>query len=293
MLLRAPAKINLTLEVLDRRADGFHGLRSLMVPLELADEIEVNPSPEGFAFTCDDPTISQEKNLVVWALAALGPRERNFSIALRKRIPIQAGLGGGSSDAAAVLLAAIEGHFGEVRDRDWIAVARALGSDVAFFLARTGALVEGAGERVTAIGALPPWHVLIVKPPANVSTAAAYAEMDQHARPSRPRNTSLTLRALAALQAGDFESVATCLSNDFHDVVRAIEPSVATALDALRAAGARHVLLAGSGSCVFALTQTATERDAIAQHLALLPEYRVFATRFASSDAAWRAEQRA
>ncbi|HTX58264.1 MAG TPA: 4-(cytidine 5'-diphospho)-2-C-methyl-D-erythritol kinase, partial [Verrucomicrobiae bacterium] len=251
----APAKINLTLEVLARREDGYHTLRSVMVPLALADELVVSPS-ERFAFDCDAPELAGNENLVVRAALALGsPPAAHLS--LRKRVPSQAGLGGGSSDAATVLRAAMDGAFGAVPALDWMRTARTLGSDVPFFLAQTAALVEGTGERVVPAGTIPPWHVLVVKPPAAVSTVAAYAELDRTARSSRPRNGSVSLTLLAALQRGDFAEVERGLSNDFNDVIAARTPEVARALDALRAAGSANALLSGSGSAVFTLAPDA------------------------------------
>lgn len=285
LALRAPAKINLTLEVLDRRDDGMHALRSLMVPLDLADEVTIELQTE-LTVACEPPLPDGARNLAQRAFETAFPG-RGARISILKRIPVGAGMGGGSSDAAAVLLAAADGALGDVASRDWLAAARALGSDVPFFFARTGALVEGTGERVTAVGALPAWHVLAIKPPASISTADAYARIDAVPRPSRPRNTSVTLRALAALQRGDFDVVAACLSNDFQPA--ALEhPDVARAFDALRAAGAAHVLLAGSGSAVFALAPTQAQRDAIAQRLNVPSNYAVFSTAFARGSA-WRA----
>ena len=96
---------------------------------------------------------------------------------MRKRIPVGAGLGGGSSDAAAILRAAIDGALGPLAAQDWLADARALGSDVPFFLTGTGALVEGTGERVTALGALPPWWVVVLAPAVHVDTGDAYRRL--------------------------------------------------------------------------------------------------------------------
>ncbi|HKU80669.1 MAG TPA: 4-(cytidine 5'-diphospho)-2-C-methyl-D-erythritol kinase, partial [Candidatus Tumulicola sp.] len=250
----APAKINLTLEVLARRVDGYHGLRSVMVPLDFGDEIVVEPSA-AFEFACDRRELENDDNLAVRALRALGPLPP-YRVSLRKRIPSEAGLGGGSSDAAAILRAAMEGAFGTPSQRDWIATARALGSDVPFFLAGTGALVEGTGERVTPLGALPRWHALIVTPPVSVSTALAYARLDERPPAVRPRRGSASLSALAALQRGEFEAVESLLHNDFEPVVAGRSPEIATALSALRAAGARRPQLSGSGSSVFALAPT-------------------------------------
>jgi 4-diphosphocytidyl-2-C-methyl-D-erythritol kinase len=283
LTIACPAKINLTLEVLGRRPDGYHTLRSLMVPLTLADELEVEPA-ESLRFECDDPAIANEENLAVRAARALDARAK---VSLRKRIPYQAGLGGGSSDAAGVLRAAMSGAFEYATGVDWIALARALGSDVPFFLTGTGALVEGTGERVTAIGTVPEWHVLIVKPPAAVSTATAYELLDRHQRPSRPRNGSITLRALTALQRGDFDEVEVSLSNDFHDVVTARVPDVARAVDALHGAGAKRALVTGSGSAVFTLATDAQHIVEIVERLDLPSQYRRFTARFASTTS-WR-----
>jgi 4-diphosphocytidyl-2-C-methyl-D-erythritol kinase len=281
----APAKINLTLEVLARRDDGYHGVRSVMVPLALADELSIEPS-DRFAFACDTAELAGDDNLVVRAVRALGPPPA-ARVTLVKRIPSQAGLGGGSSDAATLLLAAMEGAFGTPPHADWLQIARSLGSDVPFFLAGTAALVEGTGERVTPAGALPPWHVLIVRPPAAVSTAEAYALLDRTERPSRSRAASVSLEALTALQRFDFDTVERLLQNDFHDAIAERVPEVATAIDALHAAGARRVLLAGSGSCVFTFAPERERIEAIASRLALPDAYASFQTHFAGTPA-WR-----
>jgi 4-diphosphocytidyl-2-C-methyl-D-erythritol kinase len=285
-ILRAPAKINLTLEVLARLADGYHGLRSVMVPLDLADELAIEPSSR-FIFECNRGELAGDQNIVTAALRALGPLP-SVRVTLRKRIPVQAGLGGGSSDAAAVLRAAMTGAFGPQPQVEWLRVARALGSDVPFFLASTGALVEGAGERVTPVGSLPAWHALIVKPPVAISTAVAFAALDRLERSSRPRNTSVSIGVLTALQRGDFAGVESLLQNDFHDLVATTTPEVATALDALGAAGATNTLLAGSGSCVFTIAPERAPIETILERLSLPENYERFATAFAATPD-WRA----
>lgn len=285
LTLRAPAKLNLTLEVLARRSDGFHGVRSVMVPLELSDELTIEASGH-FSFACDRSELASEGNLAVAALRALGDLP-NIRMELRKRIPTQAGLGGGSSDAAAVLGAAMSGAFGAQPPRDWLSVARTLGSDVPFFLAGTAALVEGTGERVTPAGALPRWHALIVKPPASISTAAAYDQLDRISRAQRPRAGSVSIELLEALQRGDFARVESLLQNDFHDVIASQTPDVAQAVAALRAAGATSALLAGSGSCVFTLAAQREPVDAISERLELPESYGRFATAFATTPQ-WR-----
>jgi 4-diphosphocytidyl-2-C-methyl-D-erythritol kinase len=283
--VRAPAKINLTLEVLARRSDGYHGIRSVIVPLELADDLTIEPSA-AFAFECDRKELAGEGNLALAALrAAFGTELPSVRMRLSKRIPVQAGLGGGSSDAAAVLRAAMAGAFGPAPRHDWMAVARALGSDVPFFLAGTAALVEGTGERVTPAGAIPPWHVLIVKPPVAVSTAEAYRELDRVERPSRARSGSVSIELLEALQRAEFERVAALMQNDFYDATVSRTPEVAAAVKALLAAGAGRVLLAGSGSCVFTLAPDLAGIEAVVERLKLPGTFEVFVTRFADTNA--------
>ena len=285
MQIAAPAKINLTLEVLDRQDDGYHSLRSVMVPLDLCDTLTILDA-DSFAFRCDEPSLQTDDNLVVRAVRAAVPHAKR-SISLHKVIPSQAGLGGGSSDAASTLLAAMNGAFGAVEHRDWVDVARKLGSDVPFFLAQSGALVEGTGERITAVGELPTWHVVVIKPPCAVSTAAAYKELDGRPRPSRPRSTSVSLETLDALQRGDYNDVMHGLSNDFHEVIAAHHDEVAVAIDSLRTAGATKPLLSGSGSAVFALESSAQKADAVMKSLAVGNDFRVFRAMFRNSGV-WR-----
>ncbi len=285
LTLRAPAKINLTLEVLGRRDDGYHAIRSVMVPLELADELTIAPSGE-FGFTCDRLELGDERNLAVAAFRSLGD-VAPVRMELRKRIPVQAGLGGGSSDAAAVLRAGMEGAFGSLSGRDWLRLARALGSDVPFFLTGTAALVEGTGERVTPAGSIPHWHAAIVKPPVTVSTAAAYEQLDRVHRPQRPRNDCVSIAMIEALQRADFARVESLLSNDFQHPIASGNVEIATAIAALRAAGATNVLLAGSGSCVFTLAPERAPIERVLARLDLPPGYETFATAFATAPQ-WR-----
>jgi 4-diphosphocytidyl-2-C-methyl-D-erythritol kinase len=258
-IVLAYGKINLTLEILARRDDGYHTLRSVMLPIGLADEISVGPA-ERFTFTCEPPELGAG-NLVVRALERIGLAAAPIAVTLRKRVPVGAGLGGGSSDAAAILRAAMSGAFGLLPARDWIADARALGSDIPFFLVDGGALVEGTGERVTALGALPPWFLVLLVPGVPIATADAFRRLAQvraaHPAPVWPRSDSASLRALAALQRADYPATIAAAVNDFEPIVREICPDVGSALDALRAAGAEHAMLSGSGSACFALCRDA------------------------------------
>ena|SRR5579872_3189707 len=284
---QAPAKINLTLEILARREDGFHGVRSVMLPIGLHDTVRWQPA-ERFAFHCDDGAPHDKSNLVVRAFDALGI-DPPLEVRLEKKIPTGGGLGGGSSDGAAILRAAASGAFGTLGEKDFVKIARGLGSDVPFFLVETGALVEGTGERVTALGALPDWWTVIVMPPVAVETATAYTALDAARGEKydvRARNASPSIAALEAVQRGDFNGAIAASMNDFENVIAAREPAIAATLAALRAAGARLARLCGSGSSCFALAETKDEARAIAESLPPLGA-RVHVTRLAQTKA-WR-----
>ena len=289
-VVRAPAKINLTLEILARRDDGYHALRSVMVPVALADELAFAPS-ERFAFACDPPSLAAD-NLVPRAFAQLGLAAAPVAVTLRKRVPVGAGLGGGSSDAARVLHAAMRGTFGDAGARDWVADARALGSDVPFFLVDGPALVEGSGERVTALGAAPPWWIVLVVPDAHVATGPAYAALDaaRAARPAptRPRSDSVSLRCGEALQRADYAGVLATLSNDFVPLVRDAHPAVDAVMRAIDDAAPPHrAMLSGSGSACFALFAGEAPAHAFAARLRAPGGASVHVVPFAASDA-WR-----
>jgi 4-diphosphocytidyl-2-C-methyl-D-erythritol kinase len=289
LTLRAPAKVNLTLEILARRADGYHTLRSVMAPVGIEDAIVVKPA-ERLAFTCSAGELADD-NLVLRALDAAGFGDARVAIELTKTIPVGAGLGGGSSDAAAIVLAAMRGAFGQPGERDWIAIARRIGSDVPFFLTETGALVEGTGERVTALGALPPWWLLIVAPDVHVNTGDAYRRLAAariaNPAPVRPRSSSASLAVVTAVQRGDYDATIANTTNDFEPIVCAAYPAVAAALASLRAADAPHAMLSGSGGATFSLCSDEPAARALAERLVPPEGARVFVVPFAHGDA-WR-----
>jgi 4-diphosphocytidyl-2-C-methyl-D-erythritol kinase len=289
VIVRAPAKVNLTLEILNRQDDGYHRLRSVMLPVALEDEIAIEPA-ERFAFSCEPATLTGD-NLVVRAFAAAGAAHAPLAVALRKRIPVGAGLGGGSSDAAAILRAAIDGALGAVAPQDWLGAARALGSDIPFFLTGTGALVEGTGERVTALGALPPWWVVILAPDVHVDTGDAYrrlsAERAGAPAETRARADSASIRALEAVQRADYAAAIAAATNDFEPLIAGAYPPVAAALRALRDAGAAHAMLSGSGGATFALLPDEDSARALAAAIALPEGARLFVVPLAGANE-WR-----
>ncbi len=181
MQLLAPAKINLSFQVKGRRPDGFHEIETVMAPIALADRLTIERAGDDgqVHFSCDDPSLpGGDDNLVVRAANLFRERTKvtdGISIALEKKIPHGAGLGGGSSDAAATLLALDEMFETGLPEEELLALAAALGSDVPFFIVRSAAVCRGRGELVTRISLETKLRLLLLKPDFGVPTPSAYA----------------------------------------------------------------------------------------------------------------------
>jgi 4-diphosphocytidyl-2-C-methyl-D-erythritol kinase len=242
MHLHAPAKLNLCLYLGPRRADGLHELCSLFEPLALADMIDVSGA-ERDEVIC--PGVEGE-NLVSRALAAL--RERGWEreplrVEIEKLVPVAAGLGGGSADAAAILRLAA----GEVADIQDLAVE--LGADVPSQLRPSMALVRGAGELVEPLPQPPPHAVVLLPDGGGLSTAAVFAEADRLGlgrEPDELEELEMRLRGQAGAGASPL-FYPDLLVNDLEIAARALRPGIGDALDELREAGAAVALLSGSG----------------------------------------------
>jgi 4-diphosphocytidyl-2-C-methyl-D-erythritol kinase len=259
MLLRAPAKLNLCLYLGDRRGDGLHELCSLFEPLELADLIEVAPAAED-EVVC--PGVEGE-NLAARALAGL--RERGWEreplrIEIEKRIPVAAGLGGGSADAAAVLRLAA----GEVSDLPGLAAE--LGADVPSQLRPAPALVRGAGERVEPLPE-PVEHAAVLLPGGGgLSTAAVFAEADGLGLgrgAGELEELAVRLRRAAGAGASPL-AYPELLVNDLEAAALSLRPDIGDALEALRQAGAPLAILSGSGPTAVGLFPNLGEARAAA-----------------------------
>jgi 4-diphosphocytidyl-2-C-methyl-D-erythritol kinase len=245
----APAKVNLRLSVLGRRADGYHDIDTLFQAIDLADDLVVRLGGEGIRLRVSGADVGPEEENLAYRAAArfaqdFGLRD-GIDIELTKRIPAGAGLGGGSADAAGTLLA-LAALTGVPRsERRLLDAAASIGSDVAFFLGESAlARGRGRGERLEPLPALPVADLVVVSPPVHVSTAEAYAALTAS-------------RAGAPLGSVDFETprtwndVAVQATNDFQSLIAARHPEVARALESLGSAGAKFTLMCGSGSSVF------------------------------------------
>jgi 4-diphosphocytidyl-2-C-methyl-D-erythritol kinase len=252
-VVRAHAKVNLDLRVLGTRADGFHELRTVFQSLELHDTLTCVSQPGPFRVACRTAGVPLDKGNVVWESARELWKElgrsgepRDVTVTIEKQIPVQAGLGGGSANAAAALaaLARLWGGAPLTFLRD---IAGRVGADVPFFLSGGTALGLGRGEEIYPLVDLPPHWVVIVRPPFGVSTAEAYSwyDEDRVAGLREPRE----LQMLPV----PWPTRAAQMINDLEPPVVRRHPEIGALRSALRDAGAVAAAMSGSGSAVFGL----------------------------------------
>jgi 4-diphosphocytidyl-2-C-methyl-D-erythritol kinase len=262
--IRAHAKINLDLRVLGPRPDGFHELRTVFQAISLHDTLTCIPREGAFAIECATAGVPLDESNLIWkaaqalwrSLRRAGP-VRDMVVRLEKRIPIQGGLGGGSADAAATLMALARAWRVPVRPAQLTDVAATLGADVPFFLAGGTALGLGRGDEVYPLADLPRHWIVLLIPGFGVSSGEAYgwydAERDQSRGPSAREPQSVP---------GPWPSRAAQMINDLEAPIARHHPEIDQMKAALRRAGALAAAMSGSGSAVFGLFQR--RRDATA-----------------------------
>jgi 4-diphosphocytidyl-2-C-methyl-D-erythritol kinase len=263
--VRCPAKINLGLWILGARPDGYHEIDTVLQAVTLADDLEVETAPGGFHLeTLGLPIPGPGPNILerAWALLAGSAGERGVGLRARltKRIPAAAGLGGGSSDAAGLLVAAdrlLGLGMGETGLRP---LAVRLGADVPFFLSGGTARGGGRGDEVRQLRPIPPCWIVLACPPVEVSTTWAYGLVRN--RLTLPGGNANILAA--AIERADLDAIVESLHNDFEDVVLPKVSDVEGLRRALGGRGAPVAHLSGSGSTVFALTRTRDRARALA-----------------------------
>lgn len=252
---RAYAKINLCLDVVKGRKDGYHDLRMIMVPIDFYDVLEMTRAEETSLRLNRSYLPVDEKNTVIKAISVLRDMyhfDSEYACVLEKHIPTQAGLAGGSADAAAAIrmLNRME-HLHMTRD-DMVKAARSVGSDVPFCVLNQPALVEGTGEVIEPFVCHPDFHVLLVKPKRGVSTALAFQKFDELETPVHPDVDGMR----QALIEGDYAGVVRRLANSLEDVSMDLVPEIKKVKQELTDFGFDGVLMSGSGSTVFGITQS-------------------------------------
>ena len=276
--LPAFAKINLKLRVLGRRADGYHDLDTIFQTVSLHDTIETSliDAPH-LTLSCSDRYLPvNETNLVTRAARALQEHsavERGARIRLQKRIPTQAGLGGGSADAAMTLMALAKLWELNCTSDELIAIGSPLGADVSFFFYGGTARATGIGEQIEPLNDVEQTFLVIVKPNVNISTADAYRALDERSLTSL--NSKSILSTSRPIADSDQIDIAN-LTNDFEAVVFDLQPEIRRAKNALLKAGANQSLLAGSGSAVFGIFESEDAQRRAIQAIELETGWRVF-----------------
>jgi 4-diphosphocytidyl-2-C-methyl-D-erythritol kinase len=247
--LKAPAKVNYRLDVLRKRPDGYHDLRMIMQRVDLCDDIELTLSETpGIRVTCGKAGVPDGPGNIAWraadALVKLSGRELGIDIAITKNIPVAAGLGGGSSNAATVLMGVNELLELGLSDQQLMEIGVKLGADVPFFIFKKTALAEGIGDQLTALAQVPALWVVLVNAGIHCSTGWVY------------QNLELTTKGPADILPVSYSTVhdvCEILSNDLEPVTFKRYPLVSELKEVLIAEGAEASLMSGSGSTVFGL----------------------------------------
>lgn len=261
----SPAKVNLYLRIVGKRPDGYHELETVMVPLDFGDQITFQPCASGITLVCDDPRLpTDDTNLALRAAKLLAQTfgiAKGVKIVLQKRTPLAAGLGGGSSNAATVLLGL--NHLWDVNaPLDKLApLAASMGSDINFFLAASTALCHGRGEQVTPIPCKLSAAILLVNPGFGISTKWAYESLSRQSRDMAKAaiESGLTAKAPAvslltrALAEDDLTGVGRALFNSLEAPSIGKFPVLELIKNTMRGCGAAGALMSGSGATVFGL----------------------------------------
>lgn len=247
-VIKSRAKINFGLNIVEKREDGFHNIETIFYPLELHDIIKISDS-DNFSFHCDNKSLEDDpSNLVIKAVKALEKKTgKSFKvkIELKKNIPIGAGLGGGSSNAAAVLTS-LNSIFNLGLNKDELqSIALQLGSDVPFFLFNKPLYAEGQGEIFKEVLLEISKPILIVNPGIHINTKWAY----ENSVPKRPEKNLLSLDLISS----SYSHLNGIVKNDFEEIVFSRYPGIGEIKSSLIFDGAEFALMSGSGSTIFAI----------------------------------------
>jgi 4-diphosphocytidyl-2-C-methyl-D-erythritol kinase len=278
--VKSPAKINLFLAVKERRIDGYHEIISLMCRVRLFDALTIRFGFEDHAVFCSSPNVPENETNLAYRAAVVffdnlpdsQKHERmGVSISIAKRIPVGAGLGGGSSNAASVLMG-LNRFYGNVfSKKQLMQMGRSLGADVPFFVFKKPALASGIGEQLSAFNRIPPYHVLLVFPGESISTQEVYKNLNLGLTKCEQKLNGLLFKKEAF--AGEKH-----LCNDLETVTESVCPEIVSIKRQLMRHGAKGAMMTGSGTTVFGLF---TDPDMAGKALDLLKrtaDWKVFLT---------------
>jgi 4-diphosphocytidyl-2-C-methyl-D-erythritol kinase len=281
--LPAPAKVNLGLRILGCRDDGYHLLESLFVPIDLADRVEIElhdtPAVE-LRVEGDVPGVPEDgSNLAIRAAVAFlqaAGIEAGMRLLLEKRIPAAAGLGGGSSDAAAVLRGLARLYPDLVPPQSVRELALGLGADVPFFLDPRPALVTGIGEEIESIPGIPVLSLLLAHPGVALATPEVYRAYDASRASLTPVRPVSTMARVSALRQGGGEALAELLENDLEQAAVRLCPDIGQLREAIEGSGALAVGMSGSGPTVFGIFRDTIAAGRARDRLSLAPPVRTW-----------------
>ncbi|MGH7884907.1 MAG: 4-(cytidine 5'-diphospho)-2-C-methyl-D-erythritol kinase [Thermodesulfobacteriota bacterium] len=270
----SPAKVNLTLQILGKREDGLHLIKSIFQPIDLFDEVSIMVKEgEGVELSSLGIKVpTDEINLAVKAARAYllqAALKKKVIIELNKRIPVGSGLGGGSGNAASVLVG-LNKLFGRLHDKVLIELAGSIGTDVIFFVRSVTSLVEGIGEKITVLADFPLFYYVILFPRINISTKTVYEKWDKDADAfSKETDNDLLIQKFKI--DDDLP-----LENDLEKPASKLYPEIQTFKEIFYSLGAKSVLMSGSGSSVFAAFRTEREATEVYEYLKISPTFDIF-----------------
>ncbi len=249
----AYAKINISLDVLNRREDGYHNLKSVMQSITLADEITIKTGEEGIRVYADLPYVPSDCRNIGYKAAELFYRDAGISpevlIKIKKNIPVGAGLGGGSADAAAILKALNKLYKNPLSKARLLELGLKCGADVPFCLEGGTCLAEGLGEVLTPLPPLPSCAFILVKPPFSINTKQIFSSLDVSKITCRPDTNGI----LEAIKKNNLSEISVRMFNVLEDFTGCHRKDLSALKGRILESGAKGAVMSGSGSCVFGI----------------------------------------
>lgn len=270
LVLKSFAKINLGIEIVGKRKDGYHNVRTILQSITLHDKITLRKYSNGIRIRCTMPLVpTDERNLVYKAADIFFKKKKmnsGIKIAIRKNIPVGAGLGGGSSNAAATLRGLNELFNGGMAYRELFQMSKKLGSDVPFFLKGGTALVEGRGDKLSYINCVPNFWAVIVFPGFSISSLRTYERLDPKEFSSNSKKVLKVESLLNAIKRNNLEKLCKNLMNGFEDVIFKKHSEIKKIKEGLVSKRAIGASLCGSGSSVFGVFKTKDQAEKTLLH---------------------------
>ena len=268
MRLRAMAKINLALDVLGKRPDGYHDVRMIMQTISMYDALDIQIKKEpGIELSTNLPYVPADSRNLAYKAADLLMQEfhikEGLQIHLEKFIPVSAGMAGGSSDAAAVLVGVNNLFRLGLSQEELMKRGSTLGADIPYCVMRGTALAEGIGEKLTPLPSVPECFVLVGKPPVSVSTKAAYESLRLDAIDQRPDIDGM----IESLKAGDLRGITSRMQNVFQPGISEAHPVIGDIIKLMEENGAMKAIMSGSGPSVFGVYERRKDASNAAEKL--------------------------